>query len=101
MPAGADGSDAEEQTRRGQTSILASPNPQAFVRHRASFSWDTAAAPGIILNAPEIAVLAAAQCTHLTVTDVPACNLSTGDELVKPTNRCSPVSVTLISMPSL
>jgi molybdopterin molybdotransferase len=71
MPVGADTVVIQEQTRRDEERvfILAAPKPQEFVRHRASFyQAGTPLLPsGITINAPEIAVLAAAQCTHLTV----------------------------------
>jgi len=69
MPAGADTVVMQEQTRREDKRLnLGFSKPQAFVRHRASFyqAGTPLLPPGIILNA-EIAVLAAAQCTHLTV----------------------------------
>ncbi len=87
MPVGADTVVMQEQTRRegDRVSILAAPKPQEFVRHRASFyRAGTPLLPaGIRLNAPEIAVLAAAQCTQLGVYRRPrVAILSTGDELV-------------------
>ena len=87
MPVGADTVVMQEQTRRegDRVSILAAPKPQEFVRHRASFyRAGTPLLPsGIRLNAPEIAVLAAAQCTQLGVFRRPrVAILSTGDELV-------------------
>ncbi len=89
MPAGADTVVIQEQTRREgkRVLILAAPEPQAFVRHRASFyRAGTPLLPrGITINAPEIAVLAAAQCTHLKVYRRPRVALmSTGNELVTP-----------------
>jgi len=89
MPVGADTVVIQEQTRRDEERvfILAAPKPQEFVRHRASFyQAGTPLLPsGITINAPEIAVLAAAQCTHLTVYRRPrVAILSTGDELVTP-----------------
>ena len=89
MPSGADTVVMQEMTRRegSVVLILASPEPQAFVRHRASFyqAGTLLLPPGIILNAPEIAVLAAAQCTQLQVYQRPrVAILSTGDELVLP-----------------
>lgn len=89
MPSGADTIVIQERTRRegDRVFILASPEPQAFVRHQASFYQAGAPLlpPGILINAPEIAVLAAAQCTQLTVYRRPrVAILSTGDELVAP-----------------
>lgn len=87
MPSGADTVVMQERTlRKGdRVFILASPEPQAFVRHQASFyqAGTPLLPPGIMLNAPEIAVLAAAQCNQLTVYRRPrVAILSIGDELV-------------------
>jgi molybdopterin molybdotransferase len=89
MPGGADTVVMQEVTRRegDRILILAAPNPQAFVRHRASFyqAGTPLLSGGIPLNAPEIAVLASAQCTQLSVYRKPrVAILSTGDELVTP-----------------
>jgi molybdopterin molybdotransferase len=85
----------QEETRRedNRVFILASPKPQEFVRHRASFyEAGTELLPaGIMLNAPEIAVLAAAQCTQLNVYRKPRVVIfSTGDELVTPDKPLQP-----------
>ncbi|WP_392533562.1 gephyrin-like molybdotransferase Glp [Nostoc sp. C117] len=87
MPVGADTVVMQEKTRREQNRvfILAAPKPQEFVRHKASFyQAGTQLLPaGIKLNAPEIAVLAAAQCSQLNVYRRPRVAIfSTGDELV-------------------
>ncbi len=87
MPAGADTVVMQEKTRREENRvfILAAPKPQEFVRHKASFyQAGTQLLPaGIKLNAPEIAVLAAAQCSKLNVYRRPRVAIfSTGDELV-------------------
>jgi len=95
MPSGADTVVMQEQTRREENRvfILASPEPQAFVRQRGSFyqAGTPLLQPGIMLNAPEIAVLAAAQCNQLTVYRRPrVAILSTGDELVTPDQPLQP-----------
>lgn len=95
MPSGADTVVMQEVTRRegDRVFILSSPKPKAFVRHRASFyQADTPLLPpGIILNAPEIAVLAATQCTQLSVyRRLKVAILSTGDELVMPDRPLQP-----------
>ena len=95
MPVGADTVVMQEQTRRegDRVSILTAPKLQEFVRHRASFyKAGTPLLPaGIRLNAPEIAVLAAAQCTQLGVYRRPRIAiLSTGDELVTPDQPLQP-----------
>jgi molybdopterin molybdotransferase len=95
MPSGADTVVMQERTRRegDRVFILASPKPQEFVRHRASFyqARTPLLPPGIMLQAPELAVLAAAQCTELTVYRRPrVAILSTGDELVTPDQPLQP-----------
>lgn len=89
LPRGADTVVMQEQTRRedDKVLILQSPEPQAFVRHRASFyqAGTPLLMPGITLTAPEIAVLAAAQSTHFKVYRRPrVAILSTGNELIRP-----------------
>lgn len=95
MPEGADTVVMQEQTHReaNHVFILNAPEPQAFVRQRASFyqAGTPLLQPGIMLNAPEIAVLAAAQCTQLTVYRRPrVAILSTGDELVTAEQNLQP-----------
>ncbi|MGJ5632397.1 molybdopterin molybdotransferase MoeA [Nostoc sp. CALU 1950] len=87
IPAGADTIVIQEKTRREENRvfILDAPKPQEFVRHKASFyQAGTQLLPaGIKLHAPEIAVLAAAQCPKLSVYRRPRVAIfSTGDELV-------------------
>ncbi|WP_298918788.1 gephyrin-like molybdotransferase Glp [uncultured Nostoc sp.] len=87
IPAGADTVVMQENTRREENRvfILAAPKPQEFVRYKASFyQAGTQLLPaGIKLNAPEIAVLAAAQCPQLSVYRRPRVAIfSTGDELM-------------------
>ena len=87
MPPGADTVVMQENTQRSgdRVSILVAPQPQAFVRHRAAYYKAGAILlkPGLRLQAPEIAVLAAAQCTQVRVFRRPkVAILSTGNELV-------------------
>ncbi len=89
LPAGADTIVIQEETERAgrQVKILAAPQPQAFVRHRAQFYQ--AGAPllpaGLRLAAADIAVLATAQCVQVPVYRRPrVAILSTGNELVSP-----------------
>ncbi|MBD2562815.1 MULTISPECIES: molybdopterin molybdotransferase MoeA [Nostoc] len=87
IPAGADTIVIQEKTRREENRvfILDAPKPQEFVRHKASFyqAGTQLLSAGIKLNAPEIAVLAAAQCPKLSVYRRPRVAIfSTGDELV-------------------
>jgi molybdopterin molybdotransferase len=95
MPKGADTVVMQERTRREENRvfILEAPKQQAFVRHRASFykAGEPLLQSGITLNAPEIAVLAAAGCTHLPVYRRPrVAILSTGNELVTPDQPLQP-----------
>jgi len=87
MPQGADTIVIQEDTQRSGdvVTVLAAPKPQAFVRRQAAFYQ--AGAPllpaGLRLQAPEMAVLAAAQCAQVKVYRRPrVAILSTGDELV-------------------
>ncbi|AFY33815.1 gephyrin-like molybdotransferase Glp [Calothrix sp. PCC 7507] len=89
MPKGADTVVMQEKTHSEENRIfiLAAPKPQEFVRHKAAFYQAGAQLlpAGIVLNAPEIAVLAALQCSQLSVYRRPrVAILSTGDELVTP-----------------
>ncbi|MHC5824784.1 MAG: molybdopterin molybdotransferase MoeA, partial [Nostoc sp.] len=95
MPAGADTIVMQEKTRQEENRvfILAASKPQEFVRHKASFyQAGTQLLPaGIKLNAPEIAVLAAAQCPKLSVYRRPRVAIfSTGNELVSVDQRLQP-----------
>ncbi len=89
MPVGANTVVMQERTRRegNQVFILATPKPKEFVRQQASYykAGSQLLPTGIVLNAQEIAVLAAVQCTKLNVFRRPrVAILSTGDELVTP-----------------
>ena len=95
IPAGADTVVMQENTRREENRvfILAAPKPQEFVRYKASFyQAGTQLLPaGIKLNAPEIAVLAAAQCPQLSVYRRPRVAIfSTGDELMTVDKQLQP-----------
>jgi molybdopterin molybdotransferase len=95
MPKGADTVVIQEKTRQenNRVFILTTPKLQDFVRHKASFyQAGTPLLPaGIRLNAPEIAVLAAAQCPQLNVYRRPRVAIfSTGNELVTPEKPLQP-----------
>ncbi|GAB4234059.1 MAG: molybdopterin molybdotransferase MoeA [Elainellaceae cyanobacterium] len=95
MPDGADTIVIQEETQRegDRITILAAPQPQAFVRHQGEFyrAGDRLLSAGIRLSAPDIAVLATAQCTQVTVYRRPrVAILSTGDELVSPEQPLQP-----------
>ncbi|MFP4007700.1 MAG: molybdopterin molybdotransferase MoeA, partial [Spirulinaceae cyanobacterium] len=87
MPDGADTVVMQENTEKSENTVKILQAPQAgeFVRHRASFyqAGNPLLSPGIPIKAAEMAVLAAAQCTEVTVYRQPRIALfSTGDELV-------------------
>ena len=88
IPNGADTIVIQEDTKRegNQVKILSSPTKlQAFIRHQGSYykAGEPLLTPGIPLDAAEIAVLAAAQCTQVRVyRRLRVALLSTGDELV-------------------
>ncbi|KAB8315727.1 molybdopterin molybdotransferase MoeA [Tolypothrix campylonemoides VB511288] len=95
MPAGADTVVMQERTRteENRVFILAAPKPQEFVRHQGTYYKAGAQllSAGIRLQAPEIAVLAATQCTQLKVFRRPrVALLSTGNELVTPDKPLQP-----------
>lgn len=95
MPPGADTVVMQENTQRegDRVSIFAPPTPQAFVRHRAEFyqAGRSLLPAGLMLSAPEIAVLAAAQCVQVPVyRRLKVAILSTGSELVSPEQPLQP-----------
>jgi molybdopterin molybdotransferase len=104
MPFGADTIVIQENTKlKGDSRsadsvnrvlVLSSPEKaKAFVRKRGEFyqAGNPLLMPGIAINAPEIAVLATAQSTQLTVYRRPrVAILSTGDELVSPDKTLQP-----------
>lgn len=95
MPAGADTVVMQERTRteENRVFILTAPKPQEFVRHQGTYyKAGTQLLPaGIRLQAPEIAVLAAVQCTQLKVFRRPrVAVLSTGNELITPDKPLQP-----------
>jgi molybdopterin molybdotransferase len=95
MPSGADTVVMQEQTQRqgNQVQIFTAPEPQAFVRHQGAYyrAGDPLLPPGIRLQAPELAILATAQCTQIPVYRRPVVAiLSTGNELVAPDQPLQP-----------
>ncbi len=95
MPKGADTVVMQENTRSegSRVFILKAPESEEFVRHRAAYyqSGTELLPAGIEINAPEVAVLAAAQCTRLNVYRRPrVAILSTGNELVTPEQTLQP-----------
>lgn len=96
MPAGADTVVMQEEAKREGDRLFISTPPtklQEFVRLKGSFyrAGTPLLGSGIRLNAPEIAVLATAQCTRVSVYRRPrVALLSTGSELVTPDQRLEP-----------
>ncbi len=95
MPAGADAVVMQEEAERdGATvQIRAAPEVGQFVRRQGAFcpAGQTLLPPGIRLGPAELAVLATAQCTRLSVfRPLQVALLSTGDELVTPEQTLQP-----------
>ncbi|MDB9313291.1 molybdopterin molybdotransferase MoeA [Spirulina sp. CS-785/01] len=95
MPQGADAVVMQENTRRegNQVIIQESSASGAFVRHQGAFYQANTPLleAGITINAPELAVLATAQCTQLQVYRRPRVAIfSTGDELIPPSGVLQP-----------
>ncbi|MEM8504795.1 MAG: gephyrin-like molybdotransferase Glp [Cyanobacteria bacterium P01_D01_bin.1] len=89
LPAGADTVVMQEETARqgDQVTILARPEAGSFVRRQGSFTTvgTQILAAGRAIASPEIALLAAAQQTEISVYRRPrVAILSTGSELVRP-----------------
>ena len=95
MPEGADTIVIQEDTQRegNVVKILSPPQLGQFVRHRGDFyqGGKPLLTPGTPLNAPEIAVLAAAQCNQFKVyRPLRVAIFATGDELVNPSEPLQP-----------
>lgn len=89
LPHGADTIIMQENTvKEGDfVKILASPKPKEFVRKQGTFyqAGNNLLSQGTKINAPEISILATAQCTRLNVFRQPkVAFFSTGDELITP-----------------
>lgn len=95
LPQGTDTIVIQENTEKkgDRVTIFQAPQPQEFVRHQGAFyqAGKPLLEPGIKIGAAEIAVLATAQCTQLSVYRRPrVAILSTGDELVTPEQTLQP-----------
>ncbi|MEA5468993.1 gephyrin-like molybdotransferase Glp [Spirulina sp. 06S082] len=95
MPQGADTIVMQENTQRDgdRVTILQAPGDREFVRHKGAFyrSGNALLGSGIAIGAPEIAVLATAQCTSFSVYRRPRVAIfSTGNELIAPGNALQP-----------
>lgn len=95
LPAGTDTIVIQENVQRksDRISIVQAPASAEFVRHQGAFyqAGTPLLAPGSKIGAAEIAVLATAQCTQISVYRRPrVAILSTGDELVTPEQVLQP-----------
>jgi molybdopterin molybdotransferase len=95
IPSGSDTIVMQENTQAqgDQVLILSAPEPQQFVRHQGFFyqAGDCLLPSGIQIKAPEMAILATAQCLHVPVIKSPIIAiLSTGDELITPEMELQP-----------
>ena len=95
LPVGTDTIVIQENTQKQGdiVTILDAPQEEEFVRHKGAFyqAGTPILEAGIKIGAPEIAVLATAQCTELSVYRRPrVAILSTGDELVTPEQPLEP-----------
>ena len=95
LPEGADTIVIQENTQRegDRVLIFSPPQPQEFVRHQGAFyqAGTPLLEPGIKIGAPDIAVIATAQCSEIAVYRLPrVAILSTGDELVPPEQPLQP-----------
>ncbi len=95
LPPGADTIVIQENTirRNNRVEILNVPQPQEFVRHQGAYyrAGTPMLEPGVTIGAADIAVLATAQCTDLSVYRRPrVAILSTGDELITPDRPLNP-----------
>jgi molybdopterin molybdotransferase len=95
MPKGSDTVVMQEKTnlKGNQVFILTTPQPQEFVRHQGDFyqAGKELLPAGISLNATEIAILAAAQLSKISVFRRPRVAIfSSGDELVTPEQTLQP-----------
>ncbi len=95
LPQGTDTIVIQENTNRdgNKVTILDAPQKEEFVRHQGAFyrAGTPILEAGVKIGAPEIAVLATAQCTELSVyRRLRVGILSTGDELVTPEQTLKP-----------
>ena len=98
MPEGADAIVIQETTQqegddKSSIWVLEAPNSRDFVRRQGAFyqAGTSLLQAGIKISAPEMAILAAVQCTQIPVyRPVKVAILSTGDELVTPDQTLKP-----------
>jgi len=95
LPPNADTIVIQENTKRegNQVKILAAPKPKNFVRYQGSYyqAGEVMLNAGSLITAPDIAVLATAQCSEVRVYRRPkVAILSTGDELITPDAQLQP-----------
>lgn len=99
VPEGADAIVIQETTQQGDDPlepsiwVLEAPNSRDYIRRQGAFyqAGATLLEAGIKISAPEIAILAAVQCTQIPVyRPIKVAVLSTGDELVIPDQTLQP-----------
>lgn len=95
LPQGADTIVIQENTQQkgDRVTIVAAPQSQEYVRHQGAFyrAGMPLLEPGIKISAPDIAVIATAQCSEISVYRLPrVAILSTGNELVSPEQPLQP-----------
>jgi molybdopterin molybdotransferase len=106
LPRGADTIVIQERTQRegNRVLILERPEPKAWVRPKGDYykASSTLLQSGTRINAPEIAILATAQCTSIPVYRRPIVTLlSTGNELIQPDRPLQPGQIIDSNQPAL
>jgi molybdopterin molybdotransferase len=96
----------QERTQRegNRVLILERPEPKAWVRPKGDYykASSTLLQSGTRINAPEIAILATAQCTSIPVYRRPIVTLlSTGNELIQPDRPLQPGQIIDSNQPAL
>lgn len=106
LPKGADTIVIQERTQRegNRVLILERPEPKAWVRPKGDYykAGSMLLQSGTRINAPEIAILATAQCTSIPVYRRPIVTLlSTGNELIQPDRPLQPGQIIDSNQPAL
>jgi molybdopterin molybdotransferase len=106
LPEGADTIVIQERTQRegNQVLILERPEAKAWVRPKGDYykAGSALLQAGTRINAPEIAILATAQCTSIPVYRRPIVTLlSTGNELIQPDGTLQPGQIVDSNQPAL
>jgi molybdopterin molybdotransferase len=106
LPKGADTIVIQERTQieENQVLILERPEAKAWVRPKGDYykAGSALLQAGTRINAPEIAILATAQCTSIPVYRRPIVTLlSTGNELIQPDGTLQPGQIIDSNQPAL